>query len=122
MSNDQVYIVTETTETNPTGGRDDQESSNPFDNEPEAKPVQVGNKKLKRVPVDAKLLKAQMSGMIATLETLFEEAEHKKGLSLSEVQLSVEINGKGEVSILGSGATLGNTGAITMTFTRQPKD
>ncbi|AFY39354.1 hypothetical protein Lepto7376_3117 [[Leptolyngbya] sp. PCC 7376] len=119
MNNDKIYIVTETPESSPTGGRNDRTASNPFDDEPETKPIQVGNKKLKRVPIDAKLLKAQMSGMIATLETLFEEAEHKKGLSLSEVQLSVEINGEGEVSILGSGATLGNTGAITMTFTRQ---
>ena len=69
MNNDKIYIVTETTETKSTGGRDDQESSNPFDDEPSTEPVQVGNKKLKRVPVDAKFLKAQMSGMIATLET-----------------------------------------------------
>ena len=57
--------------------------------------------------------------MIATLEALFEEAEQKQGMRLSEVELSVEINGSGEVSLLGTGASLANTGAITMTFTRK---
>ena len=82
-------------------------------------PITVGTKTLKRVPVDAQLLKAQMSGLIATLESLFEEAETKQGMQLSEVELSVEINGSGEISLLGTGAKLENTGGITMTFKRK---
>uniref|UniRef100_UPI00333F3BDB Pepco domain-containing protein n=1 Tax=Prochlorothrix hollandica TaxID=1223 RepID=UPI00333F3BDB len=82
-------------------------------------PITLGKTTLKRVPVDAQLLKAQMSGLIATLESLFEEAETKQGMQLSEVELSVEINGSGEISLLGTGAKLENTGGITMTFKRK---
>lgn len=117
MSDEKIYIITAETRTI-TGERDGSETKNPFD-ETEPPTIQIGSQRLKRVPIDAKLLKAQMSGMIATLEALFEEAEQKQGMQLSEVQLSVEINGSGEVSILGSGASLGNTGAIAMTFTRR---
>ncbi|MGA1262957.1 MAG: Pepco domain-containing protein [Prochlorothrix sp.] len=81
-------------------------------------PIAIGKKTLQRVPVDAKFLKAQMSGMIAILEEIFAEAETKQGMRLKEVELSVEINGAGEVSLLGTGASLENTGAITLTFTR----
>jgi hypothetical protein len=40
------------------------------------------------------------------------------GLALDEVELSVEINGQGQVSILGSSGTLSNRGAINLKFKR----
>lgn len=106
-----------------TGASFDAEPPQPISSPPNAAPTQpepiaIGKKTLQRVPVDAKFLKAQMSGMIAILEEIFAEAETKQGMRLQEVELSVEINGAGEVSLLGTGASLENTGAITLTFTR----
>ncbi len=124
MANPIYLVVAETSEEEPEttdvmrGSRTAKDIGNPFDEDTEA--VKVGKKSLKRVPVDAQLLKSQMSGMIATLEELFAEAEQKQGMQLTKVELSVTINGKGEVSILGTGASLANTGAVTMTFARNP--
>jgi hypothetical protein len=48
---------------------------------------------------------------------LFEQAEQKpNGMVLDEVELSVEINAEGQVSIMGSGGKLGSKGAITLKF------
>ncbi|MGF1535108.1 MAG: hypothetical protein ACFB4J_01310 [Elainellaceae cyanobacterium] len=39
----------------------------------------------------------------------------------SSVELSVEINGEGQVNIVGNGGKIANTGGITLKFTRCPK-
>ena len=72
----------------------------------------------KRVPLDAQALKAQMQGMLAIVNDLFDQATTETGLQLNEVELSVEINAKGQLSLVGNGGTLGNTGGITLKFVR----
>ena len=42
-------------------------------------------------------------------------------MQLNEVTLSVEINGEGQVSLVGTGGKLGNKGGITLKFTRPSK-
>ena len=83
-------------------------------------PQQEVIKKLvrKRVPLDAKALKIQMDGLLSVVGDLFNHADQQTGMKLTEVELSVEINGEGQVSIIGMGGTIGNTGAITLKFTR----
>jgi hypothetical protein len=71
-----------------------------------------------RVPLDAQALKSQMQGMIATINDLFDQAATQTGLHLNEVELSVEINAEGQVSWVGNGGKLGNTGGITLKFVR----
>jgi hypothetical protein len=39
-------------------------------------------------------------------------------MHLDEIELSVEINGEGKVSLIGSGAKAGGKGAITLKFKR----
>lgn len=72
----------------------------------------------KRVPLDAKALKAQMGGMLAIVNDLFDQATTETGLQLNEVELSVEINAEGQVSLVGNSGKLGNTGGITLKFVR----
>ena len=78
----------------------------------------IANVLKQRVPVDAAALKSQMNGLLKVVGGLFEEAEQQTGMQLNEVTLSVEINGQGKVSLLGTGGKLGNRGGITLKFTR----
>ena len=72
----------------------------------------------KRVPIDVIALKAQMGGLLQVMGDLFDQAEQQSGMKLNEVQLSVEINAEGQVSLIGSGGKIGNKGGITLKFTR----
>ncbi|MBD1806280.1 hypothetical protein H6F98_12565 [Microcoleus sp. FACHB-SPT15] len=72
----------------------------------------------KRVPIDAVALKAQMSGLLKVVGELFDQAEQQSGMKLNEVQLSVEINAEGQVSLVGTGGKVANKGGITLKFTR----
>jgi hypothetical protein len=71
-----------------------------------------------RVPLDAAALKVQMNGLLKVLGDISTEANQQNGLQLDEVELSVEINGEGQVSILGNSGKLGNKGAIKLKFKR----
>lgn len=74
--------------------------------------------KRQRVSLDANALKTQMEGLLAIINSLFDQATTQTGLQLNEVELSVEINAEGQVSLVGNGVKLGNTGGITLKFVR----
>lgn len=76
--------------------------------------------KRKRVPLDAKALKTQMDGLLAVVGDLFSQADQQTGMKLNEVELSVEINAEGQLSLVGNGGKLGSTGGITLKFVRPP--
>lgn len=69
-----------------------------------------------RIPLDAKMLKEQMAGLLAVVDDLFEQASQQSQMSLDELQLSVEIDGEGKVSLVGNGVKLASSGGITMKF------
>ncbi len=71
-----------------------------------------------RVSVSATKVKAQMKSMIAIVNDLFDDASERTGLQLDEVELSVEINAEGNVSLLGSGGKLGSKGGMKLKFVR----
>jgi hypothetical protein len=73
----------------------------------------------RRVPLDAKALKTQMSGLISVVGVLFTQTEQQPGMQLAEVELSVEINGEGQVSLIGMGGTIANKGGINLKFVRK---
>lgn len=72
----------------------------------------------KRVPVDVVMLKNQMNGMLQVVNELFTQAEIQTQMQLDEVELKVEINAEGQLSLVGNGGKLGNTGGITLKFSR----
>lgn len=77
--------------------------------------------KKERVPLDAQALKRQMNGLMQVVGDLFRQAEQQTGMQLDEVSLSVEINAQGQIGIVGNGGKVGNSGGITMKFTRPPQ-
>ncbi|NJL40783.1 MAG: hypothetical protein HC899_31635 [Leptolyngbyaceae cyanobacterium SM1_4_3] len=46
------------------------------------------------------------------------KAQEIGGMELDEIELSVEVNGEGQLSLLGSGTKVGGSGALTLKFKR----
>lgn len=74
----------------------------------------------KRSHLSADELKENMGEFLDVIEEALEKAEKpKSGMVLDEVELSVEVNGKGQVSLLGTGGEAGGKGAIKLKFKRK---
>jgi hypothetical protein len=81
--------------------------------------VQAVRKSLtQRVQVNAEDLKRQIGDLIAIVGDVFDQAHVATGLSLEEVELSIEVSSEGQVSILGSGGKLEGKGGIKLNFKR----
>jgi len=100
------------------------------DDRPEATPDEKGlldKVGLRQVPVDPAKLEAEWNKMLRTVGKLLAQAEQEVGsesdLKLDEVSLAVEINSKGQVSLMGvGGVEASSKGAITLKFKRvEPK-
>lgn len=76
----------------------------------------------KAVPVSTQKLEAEMSKFLQVVSNVFSNAEQqvssKSGLKLDEIEVTVEINGEGEVKLLGTGGKVGTKGGITLKFKR----
>lgn len=74
------------------------------------------------VKVSTQKLEAEMSRFVRIVSRLFSHAEEQvnpqSGLQLDEIEVSVEINGEGEVKLLGTGGKAGTKGGITLKFKR----
>ncbi|MFG6100490.1 hypothetical protein SPB21_34955 [Leptothoe sp. ISB3NOV94-8A] len=120
----QLYIIAEVEETGETlpieGERSSTDTGGGWGEEPKKGPIETITQKFtrKRVPLDAQALKTQMQGMLVVVNDLFDQATTNTGLQLNEVELSVEINAEGQLSLVGNGGKLGNTGGITLKFVR----
>ena len=68
-------------------------------------------------------LEAEMGHLIDVVERLLTRAEQKtrSEIALDEIELSVEVNGEGKISVLGTGAQAGGKGAIKLKFKRQQR-
>ena len=75
--------------------------------------VQQTRKSLtQRVQISAEDLKREIGNLMAVVGEVFDQARPEAGLSLENVELSIEISSEGQISILGSGG-------IKLTFKRQ---
>ena len=87
----------------------------------------------KRIPIKSSILKDQLQDMKNVIDELFVQDEQTQNaqsttesvakqsvnkMQLEEITLSVQVNAKGELGILGTGGELGGSGGITMKFTR----
>ena len=65
----------------------------------------------------------KMSVFLGMISQIFQKAEQETkktvGMSLDEIELSVEIGAEGEVRLIGSGAKASSKGAIKLKFKRQ---
>ena len=116
----ELWVVAETeldSDTTENGGRKSVDTG-PTYGKAKTLPETIAKVVRKRVPVDVKLLKAQMSGMLQVVNELYTQAEAQTGMQLEEVELKVEINAEGQLSLVGNGGKLSNTGGISLKFTR----
>lgn len=76
----------------------------------------------KAVKVSTQKLEAELSKFLQIVSGVFSRAEKQvnpqSGLKLDEIEVSVEINGEGEVKLLGTGGKVGTKGGITLKFKR----
>ena len=124
MSDDnRLWIVAETDELEETveveveGRRSSRDTGGGFGSAETVERTRTVTRR-KRISLDAQALKTQMESMLAIVNDLFSQADTQTGLRLDEVELSVEINAEGQISLVGNGGKLGNTGGITLKFTR----
>lgn len=77
------------------------------------------------IPVSVEKLEQGVDDFLGTMGRVLKKAQAKAGeiggMELDEIQLSVEVNGEGQLSLLGSGTKVGGSGALTLTFKRDPK-
>ncbi|MGC0327475.1 hypothetical protein RKD23_000465 [Streptomyces sp. SAI-170] len=79
-----------------------------------------GDVELVREKVPVSVLREQVNAFVEALGETLSRAEEKIGnYRLEQVEVAVEINAKGTVSILGSGGEVGGSGGMTFTFVRQ---
>ncbi|ELS33486.1 MULTISPECIES: Pepco domain-containing protein [Pseudanabaena] len=68
-------------------------------------------------------LEAKMSGFLQMVGRVFSSAEKEakktSGMSLDEIELSVEIGAEGEIRLIGSGAKASGKSAIKLKFKRE---
>ena len=82
--------------------------------------VQQTRKSLtQRVQISAEDLKREIGNLMAVVGEVFDQARPVAGLSLENVELSIEISSEGQISILGSGGKISGSGGIKLTFKRQ---
>ncbi|MGK7878791.1 MAG: hypothetical protein AB4060_01625 [Crocosphaera sp.] len=75
---------------------------------------------IKRTEVELEKLKAEMKGFIGAMREILDEADPPNSqMRLEEVELSVEVNAEGQVSLLGIGGKAGGKGAMTLRFKRK---
>ncbi|MDY7003877.1 MAG: hypothetical protein SWX82_07930 [Cyanobacteriota bacterium] len=79
------------------------------------------DKKIGEYEVAVDTLETEMGHLIDVFERLLSRAEKQTQteIQLDEIELSVEVNGEGKVSLFGSGGKAGGKGAIKLKFKRQ---
>lgn len=73
--------------------------------------------------VSVETLEQEMAHLLAVVDRLLirseEKRDRKSKMELDEIELSVEINGQGQISIIGNGAAAGGKGSIKLKFKRE---
>ena len=73
-----------------------------------------------RKAVEVEKLKQEMKGFLQAMREMLDEADPPDSkMRLDEVELSVEINGEGQVSLFGVGGKAGGKGGMTFKFKRK---
>lgn len=143
MSDDYIWIVTDEAGGSPPaqqpvrgpmrdGSRDGSRGDtsrdwslqpSPYETSPERISKGGGASKAGRIPVPAAKLEQGLKQFLAVmgraLRQGMESAGDGLGMELEEVELTVEVNGEGEVSLMGSGVKAGSKGSMTLKFKKK---
>ncbi|MBE9041043.1 hypothetical protein IQ235_09655 [Oscillatoriales cyanobacterium LEGE 11467] len=79
-----------------------------------------GQATISEVPVAT--LELEMERLLDMVQRLVSRSpgRQQSGMQLEEIELSVEIDGRGKVSLVGSGLEMGSKGAVKLKFKRKP--
>ena len=133
FSPDKIWIITEeiseTSATNETptyrGARSGDDIGGGLGRESNEKKIVFdtpnGKLVITRRPVEVSKLKQEMRGFLQAMREMLDEAETSNSkMQLDEVELSVEINGEGKISLFGiGGGKAGGKGGMTFKFKRK---
>ena len=111
-----IWIITNETPSSEqvTGGKDAWDEGATYGEYP----AQTESGK-KRTLVKAEDLKQEMAEFLDVMEDILDKAQKPQAkIRLDEIELSVEINGEGQISLLGTGGKVGGKGAINLKFKR----
>ena len=117
---EKIWIITGETQTQeiPSGARDSSRDTGGLlgDETPEVTEVVTPERKA----VEVEKLKQEMKGFLQAMREMLDEADPPNSkMRLDEVELSVEINGEGQVSLFGVGGKAGGKGGMTFKFKRK---
>lgn len=84
----------------------------------------LSNQNIREYEVAVDTLETEMGHLIDVVERLLTRAEKQTqtDIKVDEIELSVEVNGEGKVSLLGSGVQAGGKGAIKLKFKGQQQN
>lgn len=84
----------------------------------------LSSQAIRRFEVRMDTLETQMARLLKQVGTVINNAKAQAGditgMELDEVEISVEINGQGEVSLMGIGGQAGASGAMVLRFKCKP--
>jgi hypothetical protein len=118
MQNDVIWIVTDETPvvSGTAGERGGYDTGNPYDDLGERLPAALR----RGIAVKAEKLEQEMKGFVQLMGRVLQHANASAkevgGMELEEIELSVEVNGEGQVSLFGMGGKAGGKGAMTLKF------
>jgi hypothetical protein len=119
---EELWIVTsepkDLSQSPETGQKAVSKGNNPYG----SSTATVSGEELKESRVKAVTLATQMSQFVRIIGRVFADAQKQidplAGLQLDEIKLAVEISGKGEIKLLGTGIETSGKGAIELKFKR----
>jgi hypothetical protein len=117
MADDVVWIVIDkpAQEEIQQGGRSGGGTGNPYLTPDTAEP-EVRH----QIPVKAEKLEQGVSEFLQVMGQVMRNAKNSAGelgaMELDEIELTVEVNGEGRLSLLGNGGKMGGKGAMTLKF------
>ncbi|NEP10094.1 MAG: hypothetical protein F6K14_07730 [Symploca sp. SIO2C1] len=120
-----IWIITEASEIpvideEPTGDKDGIRDTGGTIGQPQQSIPKTAVPPRRGMPVAAQKLKQEMGKFVEVVGEVFSQTEQlRTGMQLEEIELSVEINGEGKVSLFGIGGKTGGKGAMTLKFKRQ---
>ncbi len=117
MSDNVIWIVTDEPVQvgSPGGARNEGGTGNPY-----SPPALVEPGGRKRIPVNAEKLEQGVAEFLQVMGRVIHRAKSSAGelgsMELDEIELMVEVNGEGQLSLLGNGGKMGGKGAMTLKF------
>lgn len=114
IANDYIYVITDSF---PTGSRDGGTLQNPYEDQPSVTKNHPG------VPVSVEKLEQGVTSFLQAMGRVIRNAQARAtelgSMELDEIELSVEVNGEGQLSLLGSGTKVGGKSAMTLHFKKK---